>query len=121
MASSSTLNAKGRYIQGGQTTVYPNRIGWWNRFIIAKDPITDVEFKITSQFVGRPDLIAHLFYKQTRYMWVIMQYNDIIDPLTELSLGTKILVPSEARVNLVLLGSSVDTTETPDEASGDLI
>ena len=41
-----------------------------------------------------PDLIAYSFYGDERLFWVICLANRIMDPFTELPIGTKICIPN---------------------------
>lgn len=103
----------GRYLQGGASTLHKNRIGWWERFRLPRDPNTDLVVKVSPIHAGRPERIAYAYYKDVRLGWLIMQYNNIIDPLEELTTNTTITVPHPDRVAAVLL-SSADTSESPE-------
>jgi len=98
MANLSSIQKKyGRYIQGGETDVYSNRLGWWERQSIpsAED---DIEMQITAKYAHRPELMAYDIYGQANLMWVILQSNNILDINTEFVLGKVIWIPSYRRV-----------------------
>lgn len=102
MTKKSTDITAGRYAAGGSTTIFPNRLGWWERFNLAKDIVSDVKFTVTAEYTGRPDLIANAVYGDAHTMWVILQYNNIVDPIAELSLGKQITLPHPNRLPLLL-------------------
>lgn len=94
---SSLDNKYSRYVQGGTTST--NRIGldWWERRILPKDP-SDIIYYVENIYANRIDLISTIFYGDPRYWWVIAQYNDIIDPHSEISPGRKLVIPTKTRV-----------------------
>lgn len=113
MATRNSTNVQnGRYLQGGAATVHKNRLGWWERFRLPKDPNTDFVVKVDVKQVAHPEKIAYDFYRDVRLGWLVMQYNNILDPIEELTLGKQIVLPHPDRVATVLLSSS-DTTEDP--------
>lgn len=109
---SSILKHKSRYVQGGDTTVYKKKLGWWERNLkIPHDYISDIEVYITTQYANRPDLIAHAYYGDTSLSWIILQYNNIVDITTELSAGKHITIPSRDRVYYDILVNSIKVQE----------
>lgn len=50
-------------------------------------------FTITSNLAGKPSLISNELYGQTSLGWLIMMFNDIMDPYEELYAGRRIKVP----------------------------
>lgn len=99
---SSLDNKYSRYVQGGTTST--NRIGldWWERRILPKDP-TDIVYYVENKFERRIDLISDAFYGDSRYWWVIAQFNDIIDPYSEITPGRMLVIPTKNRVFTELL------------------
>lgn len=94
----STYNQlNGRYTRGGTTEVSDRFIEWWERHDFQYD-ISDLVYVLEEKYVGRPDLLAFAFYGDTRLKWVIMQYNDILDPAEELVAGKLLLMPSLEKV-----------------------
>lgn len=94
----SMNNKRGRYVYGGDTTVFPKRLGWWERdlsFMIRQ--IDDIMYEITPDVVGRPDKISYDVYKKNDLDWLILQYNNIVDPIEELYIGRILLMPSYKR------------------------
>ena len=55
-------------------------------------PLADT-FTIEGPFVDRPDLISMRYFGNYHLGWLICEYNDIIDPFTEFTLGKKIKIP----------------------------
>lgn len=93
----STYNQKnGRYVRGGVTEVSPRFTEWWERAEVVYDT-SDVVYVMEEKYVGRPDLLAYVFYGDTRLKWVIMQYNNIIDP-AELVAGLMLIIPTTDKV-----------------------
>jgi hypothetical protein len=94
-------NKYSRYVGGGTTEVSQGYTEWWERAIFPKDP-TDTVYIVENFYVGRLDLIASVFYNQPLYGWVIGQYNNILDPFTEIKAGTILLIPSSSRLSIML-------------------
>ena len=59
-------------------------------------------FTIPANYADRPDLIAKLLYKSEDYWWLVLWFNNIIDPFASLSTGTTILVADITTVNSIL-------------------
>ena len=90
-----------RYIAGGVTERTDNFIEWWERSIFPTDP-TDIVYTVEDVYANRLDLIAATFYSESRYWWVIAQYNNILDPFSEISPGRILLIPTPSRLQLML-------------------
>ena len=97
--TNSTDNRYSRYVQGGLTDIYSKRLGWWEKRNLAQQ---DDDFIITvEEFeTGRPDLISHRVYGKASYAWLVLQYNNIADPITEIVAGASIRMPSRGRLTL---------------------
>ena len=95
--SSSKNQPAGRYSKGGTTEEFENRLGFWNRKILTQDA-SDTVITITPKYHNRPDLLAHDAYGRSTYAWVILQYNNILDPVTEFVVGASISLPSAQRI-----------------------
>ena len=104
--NNSANNHKSRYTQGGVVDRYPARLGWWERRTIPQDD-TDITITITPSEDRRPDLISYHMYGQTALMWIVLQFNNIVDIETELTAGMEIRLPSQRRVMLDILNRSV--------------
>ena len=94
-----------RYTRGGVTDVYNTRTGWWERNPMSPDP-SDLFYDVSNETAHRPDLIAYNVYGSTTYMWVVLQFNNIIDINEELPTGTVLKLPTPSRLNTVLLANS---------------
>jgi hypothetical protein len=92
----------GRYTQGGVSEDKNSKIGWWERRIYPKAD-DDVEFTIPSKYNKRPDMLAFDLYGRATLMWVILQYNHIVDINEEFIEGKEILLPSEVRLQTEIL------------------
>ena len=99
MARNSINNANSRYSKGGVTETYPTRLGWWERFIFPTST-SDVDYTIESKYSKRPDLLSYDVYGTPSYMWVILQYNNILDINTEFVEGASIVLPAPQRVKM---------------------
>jgi len=98
----SVLNKDSRYVNGGDTIVYPNRLGFWNRIVLPPSD-DDIPFTITSEYNLRPDRLARDLYGKATYMWVILQYNNIVDINEEFVTGAQLKLPTFQRLSLAIL------------------
>jgi len=98
----STDNRNSRYVQGGTTEIYNNRLGWWEKRVFPRqdDDIRLVVFDIEA---SRPDLIANRIYGKAIYAWVVLQYNNIVDPEQELVAGKELFLPTQERLILDII------------------
>lgn len=55
-------------------------------------------YRVTSEDIMRPDLISYKAYGTVKYWWVILVFNDIEDPLTEIQPGLLIEIPHKMDV-----------------------
>jgi len=94
---SSVLKKNTRYLQGGTVDILPNALGWWEKRIDINSDITDIEFTITPTFNLRPDKVTYLFYQRNDLMWLVLQYNNIVDINSEFITGKILLIPSPSR------------------------
>ena len=97
----SLYNKYSRYVTSGVSETANNFIEWWERTIFTRDP-SDIVYTIENFYSGRMDLIATAFYNEPRYASFLCQYNNIIDPLTEIIPGRIILIPSQARISSMI-------------------
>lgn len=93
----SNLNGRGRYGYGGSTVDYGDRLGWWERTLFTT-ATTDRVITISGKYVRRPDLLAYDLYGDATLMWIILQFNSILDISTEFVTGSQITIPSKTRV-----------------------
>ena len=91
-----------RYVQGGTTDRFQNRLGWWERRKLEKQD-DDVRFRVGTRTAMRPDLIAFDMYGRVQLAWLVLQYNNIVDEKEELLPGAVIRLPTERRVTLDIL------------------
>ncbi len=54
------------------------------------------------KFVNRPDAIAHKFYGNSKYWWLIALRNDIKEPFYEFFKGRKLKIPNLVAAKQVL-------------------
>ena len=102
MASNSTEKRNSRYVQGGLTDRYPDRLGWWERTIYTPQD-NDIVIEITNEYQHRPDKVAYTYYGSRDLDWLVLQYNTIVDVVTEFVVGRTIRLPSQSRVQSEIL------------------
>ena len=93
----STDNPTCRYVQGGTTDVYADRLGWWEGRSLTTAP-DDISFVLQSKYNTRPDLLAYDMYGKANLAWLVLQYNAIVDIEEEFVTGAQMVLPSAARV-----------------------
>jgi hypothetical protein len=102
MANANSLyNKYSRYVGGGTTEQSSGFIEWWERTIFTQDA-SDITYIIEDFYAGRLDLIASVFYNEPRWWWVIAQYNNILDPISEITPGRIIYIPTVDRMTLMI-------------------
>jgi len=98
----STDNKMSRYVQGGTTEVFKNRLGIWDRFVLPYQD-DDITIIVRNEHVDRPYLIAYEVYGTPDLMWLVFQYNNILDPTVEIISGMELRLPSPSRVALNII------------------
>lgn len=93
----SNINGKTRYSYGGGTVDVGTRLGWWERIVFPTSN-TDIPVLITGKYHKRPDLVAYDYFGTTSLMWLVLQYNHILDVNTEFVDGVEITLPQKSRV-----------------------
>lgn len=95
----SALDSKrGRYLTGGTTDTFSNRLGWWERDLdILTRALDDVKYLITKDREFKADLISYDVYNTTELEWLVLMYNNIVDINEELITGKYLELPSPAR------------------------
>jgi len=108
----SLFNKYSRYVAGGTTETANSKIEWWERISFERDE-TDIAYTVENFYEGRLDLISSVFYNDPRYWWLIAQYNNILDPFSEITPGRVLLIPTKDRLPLMLLSrkGGVDSTK----------
>lgn len=104
VARRSDQNKLSRYVQGGISVSLPTRIGWWDRRVLAQG-IDDIFITITARYDKRPDLVAYDVYGKATYMWLVLQYNTIVDINLEFVEGKQIRLPPMRRVQAELVNA----------------
>ena len=107
----SLYNKYSRYVAGGTTEEANGRIEWWERSIFPVDD-TDIIYAVENFYENRLDLIASVFYNEPRYWWVIAQYNNILDPFSEITAGRILRIPTKERIPLILSTRQGGTAST---------
>lgn len=100
LRSSVWSTKNGRYVLGGTSEVSARALEWWDRRRVAKD-VSDLVYALEEQYVGKLWLLANTIYGDPELEWVILEYNDILDPEIELVKGMRLLLPTPEKVNSV--------------------
>lgn len=100
--TSSTDSRNSRYVQGGTTEIYNNRLGWWERRQFEEQD-DDIRYTVGVGTAKRPDLISQAVYGKAIYGWLVLQYNNIVDVETELLPEAVIYLPSQERLILDII------------------
>jgi hypothetical protein len=95
--TASTDVTNSRYVQGGLTDVFTDRLGWWDGYKLTA-ATDDLTFTLAPKYNTRPDLLAYDLYGAANLMWVVLQYNLIVDINDEFVTGAKITLPSKSRL-----------------------
>ncbi len=80
--------------------------GRWKQFsFLAKRPSDDLisVYQVTSQFEGRPDLIAFTLYGNAQLDWVLLAFNNVFETLGWPRTGSLIEYPVDSVVLSELL------------------
>ena len=99
--TNSLFNKYSRYVAGGVTETANGFIEWWERSNFEQDE-SDIIYTVENFYEGRLDLISAVFYNEPRWWWVIAQYNNILDPFSEIVAGRILLIPAKSRLPLML-------------------
>ena len=103
----SAYNVKnGRFTLGGTTEVSSFALEWWNKNSIKSDK-TDIIYYVEKKYENKPHLLGYVFYGDELLWWIICQVNGIIDPLTELTEGLMLRIPTLDRVKAQLFSNNV--------------
>lgn len=99
--SNSLFNKFSRYTSGGTTEHANGFIEWWERDIL---PISesDTIYVVEDFFENRLDLISSTFLGDVRWWWLLAQYNNIIDPFSEITSGSILRIPTQERLPLLV-------------------
>jgi hypothetical protein len=111
----STLVRTSRYVAGGKTEVNSEALEWWERTNFTLDD-SDETYVVDMKSQHRLDLIAQVFYGDTKLWWFIAQYNAILDPYSEVGIGRVLQIPTKSRTLAMLtgkLGGYASTREVP--------
>ena len=103
---SSLAKRRTRMLDGGESEIKGNKIGWWERRSLPKNSVTDRIVKITEKYHKKPELVAKDYLGTTRLMWLVLQYNNIVDIEEEFIMGREIVLPSRPRAESEFTGRS---------------
>ena len=89
--------AKTRYSFGGTTTQNAVGTGIWTRKVFPHQA-DDVVVRLTDQTCTHLNIITYQLYGDDSLGWLVLQYNNIIDPVEELIPGMIITMPHPSRI-----------------------
>jgi len=76
---------------------------WEHRLDLDGLALDDTDWLLDhDKFVNRPDAIAHKFYGNSKYWWIIAERNGITDPFHGFYKGRKLKIPSMVAVRAAL-------------------
>jgi hypothetical protein len=107
---SSIEKKNSRMLQGGIVEEEGDFLKFWERRNFIRNSDTDFVLTVTRQYEGRPDLIAFDVYDRASLGWLVLQYNNIVDPTTELVAGTQLTLPDRGRVIYQILTRPIGTS-----------
>jgi hypothetical protein len=101
-----------RLVQGGTTERRGSKLAFWERRtdITKNNPDDIIIYALPLQYNKRPDLLSYDLYGRSDLMWVILQYNNIVDIEEEFISGKELRVPTRARVFASIINKSVNYT-----------
>ena len=105
MAAHSVYSTNSRYSSGGKTETTEKFLGFWDRVTFPEDS-SDGIYTLEKIYQNRPDLLAFAVYGDSSLFWIILQYNNIIDPFTEFKEGIVLKIPTKDRVLSDFLGDA---------------
>lgn len=70
------------------------RCGFMNYVKYFPNLESDIMWEIEPGFENRIDLISKKFYGTSQFDWVIEQVNDLRDPIRDIRVGRKLLIPT---------------------------
>jgi len=56
--------------------------------------LKSVRHRVKADQIGRLDILAHEYFRDTKLWWVIAAVNDLIDPIEEMYAGQVLIIPS---------------------------
>jgi len=88
---------KTRYEFGGTVEANAVGVGFWTRDTMPRRD-DDIYITLNERTVLRPNLITYELYGRDNLVWLLLQYNNILDPVAELVPGKVVALPNPSRV-----------------------
>ena len=89
--------AKNRYTFGGTVSMNDIGVGPWERRVF-EHRADDITITLTEQTCTHLNIITYQLYGDDTLGWLVLQYNNIIDPVDELNPGLVIAMPHPSRI-----------------------
>lgn len=92
-----TILKKSRY---AKSTVYliDGKYSIGGRTISKQTKYDDNITHICVDGAKRPDIIAHLYWGKPELFYIVCDWNDIFDPIEDIEIGTKLIIPSNKTI-----------------------
>ena len=103
MTTNSVLRKNSRYVSGGETEVNIKSLEWWERKVFSPSD-DDIKYVVERKMEKRIAQIATIFLGDPKLWWIIAQYNNILDPVSEIYEGRILLIPNKDKMNTMLDG-----------------
>lgn len=88
---------KTRYSIGGTTEMNSVGVGFWSRSTLPQRD--DDSFVVLTEHTAKHlNIVSQQFFGRDTLAWLIMQYNNIIDPVEELYPGRVLAIPNPSRI-----------------------
>lgn len=81
----------------------------FNRWLL-RQPNSYLLHTVTQLEVGMLDLISYQYYGTEAYWWIISVANNLLDPVTEVSFGTSLIIPTKTAVS-TYISTLTETTQ----------
>jgi hypothetical protein len=91
------VSNKTRYGFGGTVETNSVGTGFWVRTLLPRRS-DDVIIQISPEEALRPSLVTFKLYGKDNMLWLLFQYNNIIDPIEEIFPGRYMVLPHPSRV-----------------------
>lgn len=87
-----------RYEFGGTVENNAVGVGFWTRDTLPRRS-DDIYVILDERTALRPNLITHRVYGRDNLVWLLLQYNNILDPVAELVPGKQLALPHPTRIS----------------------
>lgn len=97
MVTKHSTPTKTRYTIGGTVNTNPVGLGFWTKITLDHRD-DDIIVILNEKMAKHPNILTQQLYGRDNLIWLVWQYNNILDPITELIPGMKIVMPNPIRL-----------------------